>query len=64
MKQMRRLIHLITGWIFRQSNMKTLKQHIKDKEYEDFEEDLIGDKKPSENKNEKSEDKKENEEKK
>jgi len=44
--------------------MKTLKQHIKDKEYEDFEEDLIGDKKPSENKNEKSEDKKENEEKK
>ena len=44
--------------------MKTLKQHIKDKDLEDFEEDLIGDKKPSENKNEKVEDKKENEEKK
>lgn len=57
MKQMKRQIHL-------QSNMKTLKQHIKDKDYEDFEEDLIGDKKPSENKNEKGEDKKENEEKK
>ena len=44
--------------------MKTLKQHIKDKDLEDFEEDLIGDKKPSENKNEKGEDKKEKEEKK
>ena len=41
--------------------MKTLKQHIKEKEYDDFEEDLIGDKKSSENKNEKSEDKKEKE---
>jgi len=26
--------------------MKTLKQHINDNELEDFEEDLIGDKKP------------------
>ena len=44
--------------------MKTLKQHIKDKEYDDFEEDLMADKITSENKNEKGEDKKENEEKK
>ena len=44
--------------------MKTLKQHIKDKELDDFEEDLMADKITSENKNEKGEDKKENEEKK
>ncbi len=44
--------------------MKTFKQHIKDKELDDFEEDLMADKITSENKNEKGEDKKENEEKK
>ena len=42
--------------------MKTFKQFNKDEDVKDFEEDLIGDKKPSENKNEKGEDKKEKEE--